>query len=149
MIGVTPTTTTPFARHGDPAQSQWSGFTVIVHSQWETQAVKGVLRIQKLPSNWDSYGSPAPTRKAVDASLMLLWQIIRLGLEDLPVPHVVPVSGGGIQLEWQVGRRELELEVLPDGSAEFLKVEDGDPITEGPLEGWMMPALFGWLSSST
>lgn len=149
MIGVMSTTATTVARYEDPAQSQWSDFIVIVHSQWETQSVKSVLQMQKLPSDWDSYGSPPPARKAVDASLVLLWQITKLGLEDLPVPHVVPVPGGGIQFEWQVGSRELELEVLPDGSAEFLKVEDGDPIVEGPLEGWKMLALFAWLTSST
>ena len=48
-------------------------------------------------------------------------------------PFVSPVPGGGVQLERQHGQRALELEALPDGSAQFLRVE-GETMQEGPLD---------------
>jgi hypothetical protein len=52
--------------------------------------------------------------------------------DDLPVPQIGPVPGGGIQIEWHVAERELAIEVLPNGSVEFLPVE-GEAMNEGPL----------------
>src|SRR5436309_3267378 len=50
---------------------------------------------------------------------------------ELPTPEVCPVTGGGIGIAWQVQRRELELEILPDGSVQSLMVERDaeDPTT--------------------
>jgi hypothetical protein len=91
---------------------------------WLETALEDVARLAALPPNWDGYGSPPIGVKE-------RWQAVRLltsiAYEDLPAPTIVPVSGGGIQLEWQYCGRELELEIVA-GSPDllFLKVyEDG------------------------
>jgi len=70
--------------------------------------------------------------------------------EDLPIPFVAPVSGGGIQLDWSVAGRELELHIMPDGSIQFLRAFGGEVLEEGPLK--LSPietrALFAWLTST-
>ena len=128
------------------ARAQWVGVVPVdLLSQWQVQAVKMVLQTANLLENWDTYGSAAPTPAAVDTAMALIMQI---DLEDIPVPYVVPVPGGGIQLEWIMNQRELELEVLPDGSVEFLKTESGQPTQEGPLARASPPeiaSLVAWL----
>lgn len=131
-------------------RQQWSG-SVLVYSHWEIDAVKAVFRVAGLPVNWDGYGSPRPTNTAVNSAIALLGNIASTGFEDLPVPHVVPVSGGGIQFEWNIGARELEFAASPDGSLEFLKAEGGDPVGEGPLKPVPyseLRLLVGWLMST-
>jgi hypothetical protein len=46
----------------------------------------------------------------------------------LPVPQVCPVTGGGISFTWHIDSRELDTEILPDGSAQYLTVT-ADPAT--------------------
>ena len=89
-----------------------------------------ILGFRALPPNWDSYDSRPIDDRAIACSLVLLIQA------ELPMAHapfVSPVPGGGVQLEWQLGQRALEFEALPDGSAQFLRVE-GETMNEGPLD---------------
>jgi len=44
--------------------------------------------------------------------------------ETLPEPKVVPTSSGGIQLEWYLGKRELEIEFTPTGQIEYLRSDN-------------------------
>ena len=89
-----------------------------------------ILGFRALPQNWDSYGSRPIDDRATACSLVLL---IQAELHEAHAPFVSPVPGGGVQLEWQFGRRALEFEALPDGSAQFLRV-DGETMSEGPLD---------------
>lgn len=116
-------------------------------SHWQIQALKGVLQTVHLPNNWDSYGSPPPSLVARNTAIEL---IMHFDFDDLPTPDVVPVVGGGIQFEWIVGQRELELEILPDGAVEFLKAEGGRPPEEGRLMAELghLGSLLAWLTAA-
>ena len=108
------------------------------------QPIDQILGFRDLPENWDSYGSRSIDDRAIACSLVLL---IQAELEKADAPHVCPVPGGGVQLEWQAGQRALELEALPDGSAQFLRV-DGQTMDEGPLDPsdpTRVRALLRWL----
>lgn len=125
---------------------QWSKVIPIRDlSSWQDDAVIGVLRISNLPQNWDSYNSPPPTQKAVDVSINLLRDNY-LSSIDLPAPFIVPISGGGIQIEWIIDDRELELEVLPDGSIEYLKSENKEPFEEEKIASPSSAEIFSLLS---
>ena len=129
--------------------AQWTK-GIAISSRWAAETVKRVLALTSLPHDWDSYGSPPPSQVAIFASYGLLNSIPKTVFEDLPIPFVAPVSGGGIQLEWNVGARELELHVMPDGSIQYLRAFGGDILDEGPLK--LNPietrALFAWLTST-
>jgi len=88
--------------------------------RWLTSALTDVARIAELPQNWDGYGSAPLGIKEREHVTKLLSSIDNA---DLPVPNIVPISGGGIQIEWQHNARELELEIV-EGSEDlmFLKV---------------------------
>ena len=42
---------------------------------------------------------------------------------ELPSPSIGPVVGGGLGIEWHTGDRDLDVEILPDGTIEYLKAE--------------------------
>jgi hypothetical protein len=114
-------------------------------SQWQIQGIKRLQEILSLPKDWDSYGSSPPTQEAVNTAMKLMTGI---DIDYFVAPHVVPVSGGGLQLEWEAGTRELELEVLNDGSVEYLKSERGDPIEEECIHDLdEVRSLYIWLIS--
>jgi hypothetical protein len=58
---------------------------------------------------------------------------------ELPTPYVGPAVGGGVGIEWRFGSRNLDLEILPDGSIEYLKAErkssgfDINDMEDGPV----------------
>jgi len=72
-----------------------------------------------------------------------------IGIDYFVAPRVVPVSGGGLQLEWESGTRGLELEILDDGSVEYLRTERREPRDEGLVHSINdVRPLFLWLLSS-
>src|SRR3990172_155134 len=126
---------------------QWvSVFHVLNWSPWQVDAVKRILQFQSLRDNWDSYGGHPPS---FDVILTASSVVRNITLDDPPKPRIVPVPGGGIQFEWKKGRRELEIEGRPDGSIEYLKIDDGDPIGDGEeLESastGSVESLLSWL----
>lgn len=109
---------------------------------WRREAIKKAISFNSLPVNWDSYGSHAPGRAVLQTAIDLLRTVPG---ETLPVPRVVPVSGGGLHFEWAVGPRELEIAIGPDGVIEVLRVQDGMPLEEDEMDD--LPAIFAWLNS--
>lgn len=130
--------------------AQWSRVISLTGlSQLQIQGIKRLITVRKLPENWDSYGSPPPTESAFAIAIRLLTAI---DFDELPSPRIIPVSGGGVQLEWDVGIRELELEIMSDGSMKYLKVEHGEPLDEQeivPLDLARLRSLVTWLISQT
>lgn len=115
-------------------------------SQWQVQGIKRLNVVLDLPENWDSYGSPPPTQEAANAAMAILTGI---AMDYFVTPRVVPVSGGGLQLEWEIGTRRLEFEILDDGSVEHLRIEREEPFEEGLVKSLNdVRPLFLWLLSS-
>src|SRR2546427_5293119 len=94
-------------------------------SLWQARTIRRIYELLLLPRNWDSYGSPPPTRVAANRAI----QVIRgINPDSFLSPRVIPVPGGGVQLEWSFGEREVEIEIDDDGSVEYLKAERGRPL---------------------
>ena len=113
---------------------------------WLKSALADVAQMAALPANWDSYSSPPPRETVCQSAVQLLASIEHAGF---PAPRIVPISGGGLQIEWQYNRRELELEIVA-GSHEvlFLKVHEDDSAEEGvcSITDWStLQALLDWL----
>ena len=115
---------------------------------WVKDIVPVARRIQSLPTGWDGRGSPPPSANLMTQVLLSL-QFAEI--ETLPAPNVVPVPGGGVQLEWCLAERELEVEFKPDGRAEYLETT----VASGESSEGSFPAsdfhrlrdLLGWLDS--
>jgi hypothetical protein len=103
------------------SRSQWIEVTSLWHSQpWVADARRTIARVSALGDDWDGEGSPAPRPSALEVMNRLIKEIDSF---ELTQAHIGPVSGGGIGVEWRCGDRDLTIEILPDGSLEFLKAE--------------------------
>src|SRR5450432_3764758 len=84
-----------------------AGTPLPIQAPWLADALEKVRLLGDLPGGWDTYGSPPITPIERSMGACLAEKAARL---DAPAPLVVPVPGGGVQLEWQAGERGLELE---------------------------------------
>lgn len=114
------------------ARTTSQGFDVVkIDPQWTWQK-EPVLRIAEcstLKENWDSYGGHAPSFDTVLAAIDLIDAIPQ---HEPPRPRIVPLATGGIQLEWKVDQRELDIEIGSDSTYRYLKFDPS--ITSGELE---------------
>lgn len=104
-------------------------YPVVNLSEWQVDAMKSIASFQALQHDWDSYQSPPIAHDVINFAIDLVSQV---RIDSLPAPRVVPVSGGGIQLEWEKGKRELDVEVHPDLYVEVLGSEIGKPVHREP-----------------
>jgi hypothetical protein len=61
-----------------------------------------------LKPGWDSYRAPRVKPEAGQAAFDLLRDIMRA---RTPVPSIVPMADGGVQIEWHAKGVDLEIEV--------------------------------------
>jgi len=129
----------------DVADTQWSRVTPIDQaSPWLRASQRQISELAQLADNWDSYGSPPLQPAAIEHASEALDCLSTL---QLPSPQIFPVPGGGIQLEFEKDRRELQIEFLPDGSIEYLKIASNGEMLEGsiPLSKGELRCLAYWL----
>jgi len=114
--------------HNHRTTSQW--VDVIELHDGPLPAVQAIASLSTLPGNWDGLGSPPIAPTILTRAIELL---TRFGAVVEPLSHASPVSGGGLQLEWYLRDRYLEVEVLPDGSLQYLFEVAGQESEEGAL----------------
>jgi hypothetical protein len=111
--------------------TQWSSVSsVFEENLWSRAAQKKLEELSKLPENWNSYGSQPIQPDAIEVTAKLLSDLVKL---KMPEPQIFPVSGGGIQLEWENSKCELEIEILPNKSVEYLIVDEDGMMHEGQV----------------
>jgi hypothetical protein len=76
---------------------------------WFDPLMQGFIDLLTLPPDWNSYGAGA-----IDEGIVLDAMNFISGLlgPASPAPRIVPLSGGGLQLEWH--RKGIDLEVVFD-----------------------------------
>lgn len=63
-----------------------------------------------LQPGWDSYSAKAINAIAVNRALRFCEWLA----DDAPVPDLVPLNDGGVQLEWHTEGMDEEMEFCPD-----------------------------------
>ena len=71
-----------------------------------------IAKLVTLPRGWDGYDG-FPVQPGVAERTRRLLKAI-MGYTSI-IPAVVPLSDGGLQLEWFVGAYEVEIEITPEG----------------------------------
>lgn len=110
----------------EPPAVNTNGVTVLPLAD----ALQQLRRIEGLDLNWDSYGSEPPTRRALAAARSLIWRVYEgSACAGVPlVPYaVVPLSGGGVQVEWRGVSDAIEIEVSAEGALSYLLVRGTGP----------------------
>ena len=123
--------------------ARWGQFIPLIDlPMMLAQAIGRIRELSQLPDDWNGYGSPRLTEAAKQSAMALL-SLLRS--YATPSMRIDAVSGGGLQFEWEIGLRTLEIEILPDGTVEYL-VADGDNMLEGAINDQsMLIGLLRWL----
>jgi len=83
---------------------------------WLDVLVAGLARIAQLPPNWDSYRAPAISIDAIRSAV----EVMKFhATQRTPAPEVVPLSSGGVQLEWHENGVDFEISCRSDQTIEF------------------------------
>jgi hypothetical protein len=97
-------------------------------------AFKRLWEIEALGADWDSYGTEATKHAAVATAHRLIWQVYMWSLTTRHIPSspysVVPLSGGGVQVEWRGPASAIEVEISPGGVYGYLLARGSGPTRE-------------------
>jgi hypothetical protein len=96
------------------------------------QTLRLLAELGRLEPDWDTYGSEPPTKEAIAAARHLIEEVQR-GLQGteagLSLPFaVVPLSGGGVQIEWRGENDSIEVEIGPRGEWGYLLARGAGPV---------------------
>jgi len=75
---------------------------------WWKRVERAIWAIAELPEGWDSYGARPVARRNIRAALDLLRNVCRM---TTPEPSIVPTTSGGLQVEWHLPQKELQVTV--------------------------------------
>jgi hypothetical protein len=112
---------------------------------WVRPTIAAFNEIGRLSDNWDTYGGKAANVEAVQQSFSLLRSVMQ---PNSPAPSVVPLSDGGVQLEWHRNKQDLEI-VLPckeDGLFLYSNRATGDDLEGSVREIEKLADLIGRLA---
>ncbi len=101
----------------------WSPVEDISEQQIDERIGDIFIRIASMASlkeDWDSFGSIPPTDFALLMAKWLIRQVV-IKLGSIAIPrNVVPLSGGGVQINWVWKNSEFELEIGAEGHLGYL-----------------------------
>tara|TARA_R110002072_G_scaffold303025_1_gene491454 strand:- start:590 stop:1057 length:468 start_codon:yes stop_codon:yes gene_type:complete len=75
---------------------------------WWEPTKNRVTNLMMLPENWDHQGASRIHR---DTALFALTMLDALMTPQTPLPQIVPLAYGGLQIEWHERNIDLEIEV--------------------------------------
>ena len=90
--------------------------TLDAPAKWDVETQLQLLRLTKLPVGWDGYNSVPVKQEVAYFARAVLYQVMT---DQIPTPTIVPISGGGVQIEWYVGDVEVELAIRRPFDVEF------------------------------
>ncbi len=132
--------------YGQGPQLQPAGnlaFSVSTLSEWQVRTLQEIATFELLHANWDSYGSPPPADNVLEFTRDL---VARITVGSVPAPRIIPISGGGIQLYWEKGDREIEIKLHSDLTVGLLVVEGEKILLEVSLPSLSPPMVDAFLS---
>lgn len=91
---------------------------------WEDFVVSRLAELERLAPSWDSDGAFPTSRKHANRAFAFIGRFMALG--DAPLPEIVPLADGGVQVEWH----------FPDGARlDYVTDEDSDPTVLVEVDG--------------
>lgn len=93
--------------------------------EWREPCLRQLDRLGELRDNWDSYGAKPIHPLSIDLAKRLLMELARVDAIESPTVSASPE--GNAALCWDNGNRSLDLEIQPDGSVEYVYLNEGTP----------------------
>lgn len=105
---------------------------IAVYESWRAAVDERLAKLSTYSKGWDGYEGEAPRRTVIAFARSILNSVMS---PTTPAPAIVPMSGGGLQLEWHAGGLDIELAIYRPREAELSVVfADGrDPVEDEPL----------------
>ena len=94
--------------HGEAYTIQWQDFGQPL-PLWFDPTMQGFVDLLTLASNWDSYHAAPIDQRLVNDAMTFVNTLLTA---TSPAPRVVPLSSGGLQIEWH--RNGVDVEVVFD-----------------------------------
>jgi hypothetical protein len=128
------------------ASNQWISVTPLGGvADWYFDSLDTVRRLGNMGEGWDGYGSPSvPVKTTIETSYILSL----ISEYKVNSPHIAPVPGGGLQLEWDYENRALEIEIHPSGEINFL-IANGEEVIVRPLHEKLLFPLLTWVRTGS
>ena len=104
-------------------------------------AVQKMIELLELPPGWNSYNARPIRKENVTFALDVLAHTMRA---DTPVPNVIPMVRGGVQLEWHTAGINLEVSIYSPTELRFIAEDvrsSADPV-EGEFD---LASLRRWI----
>jgi len=93
------------------------------------EPIRQLNSLKDLPRGWDSYGADPIAETSIRGASQLLLDLQNALLEfvgeGIRPRDVVPLNDGGVQMEWEGTRGEIEVEIGCDGSLAYLLIAQG------------------------
>lgn len=104
-----------------------------VEEPWRSTVEARFEKLVGYKEGWDGYQSPPPHPSVIAYARSALHSVMQF---DTPPPAIVPMSEGGLQLEWHREGYDIELAIYSTDDVE-LSIEfpdDREPVEEKPLK---------------
>jgi hypothetical protein len=85
---------------------------------WVGSILQGFANLLTLEPNWDGENGKPIAPALVGSALKFVDRISMVDFR-LPAPSIVPISDGGLQIEWHRGGKDFEIEFSPDRSIRY------------------------------
>lgn len=111
----------------------WAGGDAVrddVLPRWFPESVERIRRFLALEAGWDSYDARPLDPDVAQRTAALLWQLA--DLMETP-PNLFPTARGGVQLDWDLADRSLEVELLPGDLIEGVYIQGDEEVEFGPM----------------
>jgi hypothetical protein len=102
-----------FAPRRENPEASSAAFTPPQRPEWFEPLLVAFSSLRLLSDNWDSYGGKKTSFDQIRLAFSIVRQVMPF---NAPVPSVVPLGDGGLQLEWHRKQQDLEI-VFPADSA--------------------------------
>lgn len=109
--------------------SEWKLSTP--RSTWRSHAFSALSALLAYPDDADEWSPRRPDAKTYSLAKEVISNIV--DLSDLPETRAWSTPEGGVRFGWRKGLREFDLELMVDGSIEFLQRESGKLSVGGQL----------------
>jgi len=90
-------------------------------------------QLHELESSGQKVEGAGDTRVSDTASARLRMLLSLIDVGTLPPPVLYAVSGGGLGMRWDVGRREVEFTVFDSGNTVMAKLENSELVDDTDL----------------
>lgn len=93
-----------------PIEADFAGvFATSNLPNWYSAAIQRLMELTELPDGWDGYDGVAVGK---DIAIYAETVLSRVLVEGTPKASIVPMSHGGVQIEWHTLTADLELTFL-------------------------------------